>query len=86
MVLGNIERLEIVIIVLDIRSASDLEAHARESVNNLVDRERQRMHSAALPTRPGKGDIDPLVFERLGSGLLFNLPGARFDPFLEQFP
>src|SRR4030095_8494117 len=43
------------------------------------------MNSAPLPTRPGKGDIDPLFFERFGSRLLFNLPETFFDLFLEQF-
>src|SRR2546421_8315640 len=43
------------------------------------------MNSSPLPTRSGKGDIDPLVFERLGSRLLFNLPETVFDLFLEQF-
>ena len=86
MILGNVERLKVVVIVLDIGAASDLEAHARKDIDDLVDHERQRVHSAALPARPGKGDVDPLVFARLGAGLLFDLPGARFDPFLEQFP
>src|SRR4029453_8175248 len=43
------------------------------------------MNSAPLPTRPGKGDIDPLFFERFGSRLLLNLPETVFDLFLEQF-
>jgi hypothetical protein len=43
------------------------------------------MNSSPLPTRPGKGDVDPLVFERFGSRLFFNLPETFFDLFLEQF-
>ena len=44
------------------------------------------MNSSPFPTRPGKSDVDPLVFECLGSRLLFDLPETVFDLFLEQFP
>src|SRR5215510_2894378 len=42
------------------------------------------MYSASFPARPGKSDINPLVFERLGSRLLFDVPETFFDLFLKQ--
>src|SRR5262245_49764075 len=42
------------------------------------------MYSSSLPARAGKSDVDPLVFECLGSCLLFDLPETLFDLFLEQ--
>src|SRR5262247_4243180 len=42
------------------------------------------MYSSSLPARAGKSDVDPLVFERLGSRLFFDLPETLFDLFLKQ--
>ena len=72
MVLGNVERFEVVIIVFDIRAAGDLETHARKNIDNLVDHEGQRMRSAALPTTAGKRDIDLVFLDPLRFGLLFD--------------
>src|SRR5262245_24803944 len=85
MILGNIQRFEIVVVILDIWPAGDLESHTPKDIDDLIHHKRQRVNSSALPTRPGKGHIDPLVFERLGSRLLFDLPETLFDLFLEPF-
>jgi hypothetical protein len=74
-----------VVVVLDVRTTGDLESHTPKDIDDLIHHKRQRVNSSALPTRPGKGDIDPLVLERLGSRVLFNLPETFFDLFLEQF-
>src|SRR4029077_1379469 len=44
------------------------------------------MNSAALPSRPGKRNVDPFVLERLAFRVLLNLPETFFDLFLEQLP
>ncbi len=71
MVFGNIERFEIVVVVFDVRTAGDLEAHAPKDIDDLVDHQRQRMAAAALPARAGEGDVDALGFKRLRLGLIF---------------
>ena len=48
MVFGNIERFEVVVIVLDIGTAGDLETHAEKNLDDLVDHQRQRVAMATL--------------------------------------
>src|SRR5262245_4745112 len=84
MILGNIEGLKVVVVVFDVRTTGDLESHTPKDIDDLIHHQRQRVNSSSLPTRPGKSDVDPLVFERLGSRLLFDLPETLFDLFLEQ--
>src|SRR4030095_3216730 len=85
MILGNIEGFKVVVVVLDVRTTGDLEAHTPKDIDDLVHDRRQRVSSAPLQTRPRKGDVDPLVLERLGSRLLFDLPETFFDLSFEQF-
>src|SRR5512132_677771 len=85
MILGNIEGLKVVVVILDVRTTGDLESHAPKDIDDLVQHKREWMNSSPLPTRPGKGDVDPFVFERFGSRLFFNLPETVFDLFLEKF-
>src|SRR5262245_27840962 len=85
MILGNIESLKVVVVVFDVRTTGDLESHTPKDIDDLIHHKRQRVNSSPLPTRPGKSDVDPLVFERLRSRLLFDLPESLLDLFIKQF-
>ncbi len=69
MVFGNIERFEVVIIVLDIGTAGDFETHAQKDLDDLVDHQRYRVAMATLQPRPRQGDIDFFFGKGLGLGL-----------------
>src|SRR5215472_17934059 len=51
MIFGNIEGLEVVIVVFDIRTSSDFKAHAPKDIDDFIDDQGQRMRSPPLPTR-----------------------------------
>ena len=54
----DVQRLEVVEVVLDFRTRGDLEAGAPEERLDAQARLRDRMQPAALPRRAGQGDID----------------------------
>ncbi len=43
MVLGNIERLEVMVIVLNVGAAGNFKTHAPKNIDNFIDDERKRM-------------------------------------------
>jgi hypothetical protein len=63
MVLRHIEGLEIMIVILDIRTTGDLKSHAQKDIDNLIHHQGERVYPTALPAAPGKGDIDFLLAE-----------------------
>src|SRR5487761_202536 len=58
MVRREIERLEVVEIVLDLRTRGDLEARAAEDLLHAQPRQSDRMQPAALLAAARQGDID----------------------------
>ena len=59
MVGGNVERREVVVVVLDLRALGDAEAQADEDVDDLLHRLRERMQrDRGCGRRPGSGDVD----------------------------
>ncbi len=66
MVRPEVQRREVVVVVLDLRSLGHLEPHADEHVDDLVLDEAERMRMAARTAAAGKRDVDPVVREALG--------------------
>ena len=66
----NIERGEIVEVVLDIGAERDREAHRSEDFGDLLDHLGDRMQGALRIRRGGQGDVHPLSgepgFQRCG--------------------
>ena len=54
----DIERLEIVVVVLDLRSVGEFETHAREQRFKPLERARDRMQSARAHAPPRQRDVD----------------------------
>ena len=65
MILRDIQRLEIVVIVLDLRSFDDAEAHADKDVLHLLLNLRERMALADLRGFTGHCDIEALALQLL---------------------
>jgi hypothetical protein len=84
MILGNIEGLKVMVVVLNVRTTSDLEAHTPKTsmISSIISVSGWTLPA---PNASREGDVNPLVFERLDSRLLFDLPETFFDLFLEQF-
>jgi hypothetical protein len=63
---GDIQRLEVVVVGLDLRGLRDLEAHAAQDLDAFVDGLRDRMQRSdrGRPTR--QRDVDALALQRLG--------------------
>ena len=85
MILRNIERFEIVVIILDVGAARDFKAHAPKDIDDFIDDECERMNASALPARSGKRDIDLLFFERARFGLFFDLNEAFVQALFNEF-
>ena len=58
---GDIERLEIVIIVLDFGTVGDSEAHAREQCLEAFQRAHDRVRTTLPHTAPGQGHVHHLA-------------------------
>ena len=58
MIFGKVQRFKIVVIVLDVGAAGDLETQAVKNIDDLVDHQRERMDPAALQAAAGKRDVD----------------------------
>ncbi len=74
MVRRNVERLEVVVVVLDFRAVGDVEAHAREQCFQAFERARDRMQSARTYTPPRQRDVN-----------FFSCKLVRPRPHLELF-
>src|SRR6185295_9299675 len=72
MILGKIKCLEIMVIILNVRSTRDFEPHAPENIDDLVDHECQRMAASSRRPRSGERDIDALFGKTFGLSLLFD--------------
>ena len=74
MVRGNVERFEVVEVVLDLGSLHDVEPEMTKERLDSLQRSGDRMETARALPAPGKGDVDPLAPElgvdrRPGQGL-----------------
>ena len=76
-VLGQVEQLEVVVVVLDLRALHHVKAHASEHVDELVLHEGDRVHAAQRRVLARLGDVDRLARELL---LLLEL----FDSAVER--
>ena len=76
MVLGDVQRLEVVPVVLDLRPLDDAEPQTEEHVDDLILHDRERMERARGRTAPRQGEIDEVVHQE-GSGRLTGQPVAR---------
>ena len=65
MLVREVERGEVMEIVLDVRAFGDREAHLGEDGDDLVHDLQGRMHAAARTARAGQGEVDALVFQTL---------------------
>src|SRR5438309_5158783 len=83
MIFGKVERFEIMIVVLDIRAARDLKAHAPEDIDDLVGNECEGMSASPRPTRSGQSDVDALFFQRLRFSLLLDRAEPLFEMLFE---
>ena len=63
MVLRQIECLEVVVVLLDLRAFLDGEAHAEEDVLDALERQRQRMQMAERLLAARQRDVDLLALE-----------------------
>ena len=86
MIFGNIERLEVVIVILDIRTAGDLKAHSPKHIDDFIQHQSQRMSPAPLPARTRKRDVDFLLFEGALFGLFFDDLQAFVQMLLDDSP
>src|SRR6266851_8290699 len=56
----NVESGEVVVVVLDVRTAGDLESHCRKDGDSIIEHLEQRMQGTAWPLTARKTDINPL--------------------------
>ena len=80
MVLGDVERLEIVELVLHLRSKRDLVAEARKDRLHLPEDQREGVQMAAADRVGHKGQVEPLGFAQGGVPLRFQPAHAVADP------
>jgi hypothetical protein len=85
-ILGNIERFEIVIVILHVRAARDLEPHAEENIDNFVHHLGDRMDSSSDPPAPGKGDVYASFFQELFFGVAPEIFEPAADLLLAAIP
>ena len=65
----DIERLEVVPVVLDLRPLHHAEAEAREDADHLALDERHRVQRAGAGATPGQGEVDTVGLEQGGVGI-----------------
>ena len=58
---GHVQRLEIVVLGLDLGPLFEREAAAPEKILNLTPHPRERMQMPAAASRPRKADVDPVL-------------------------
>src|ERR1043166_8585512 len=80
MVLWNIEGLEIVIVVFDIRAPCNFETHSPENIDDLVNHKRQRMNPAPFQACSRQRNIDFRFSQNAGLQFLLN----NVKPFIES--
>ena len=80
MVLGDVERLEIVELVLHLGSERDLVAEPREDRLDLPEDQGERVQVAAADRVGHKGQVDPLRVAQGGVPLGFQPPHSVGDP------
>ena len=93
MILGGIERGEIIVIRFDFGTFKDFEAHARKNVDELIFHERDGMQSARLVFSAGHRDVDFFFLVFFLKFLLPNDDGAFLKflfhallKFVDYFP
>src|SRR5262245_50902508 len=84
MILGNIKRFEVMVVVLDVWTACNLESHAPENIDDLIDHQRQWMSAAAPPPRARESDVDTLSLKGLRLGLIFDIMKPLFQAFFHE--
>jgi hypothetical protein len=65
MVRREIQRLEVVPVVLDLRAVGTLVTEPREDRGDTLERTRDRMNAAAFAVAPRQADVEPLGARRL---------------------
>ena len=66
----EVQRVEVEVLCLDLRSVGDLPAHADEDVGDLLGQDRDRVLGPTLTAGGRHGDVDALGGENLGVALL----------------
>ncbi len=64
MIVGEVERAEVVVVGLDLGAFGDAVAHRSEDALDLLVDQRDRMERAGRPAPPGQGDVDRGARER----------------------
>src|SRR6185437_9907493 len=80
----NVQRLEVMKVVFDLRSLGNLEAGALEDALDAQPRQRDRMQSAERLAAPRQRDVDRAGGERLPDRGLLQLRTARLEPLLDE--
>ena len=78
-VLREIEQLEVVVVVLDLRALDHVKAHAGEHVDQLILHEGDRVHAAQRRVLARFGDVDGLACELLFLLELFDFAVQRVE-------
>src|SRR5437867_9768637 len=81
----DVERLEVVVVRLDLGTLDALEAHRAEDARDLADRGGDRMEAADPPGSPGKGQVLALAqaaIDRRAVQLRVSAPQRCLDPRL----
>ena len=86
MVGGDVERLEVIVIRLDLGTVDDVEAHRAENVDHIVDDDAQRMQMPYLLLFCGHGDVDLLRFQAKLLRLLLHRLHSRRDSAFNFVP
>ena len=75
----EIQRLEVVVVVLDLRAIGALVAEPREDADDAIQRARDRMQAAAPILAAGQADVDAFGRERAAWRRRFAATAARID-------
>ena len=84
MVLGQVQKLEVVVVILHLRALHHLVAHAHEDVHHLRKRDVHRVQRAGAASGAGQGHVDGLRLQARGLFLGGQLPGALLQFFLQR--
>ena len=79
---GDVERLEVVVVLLDLRPLEHVEAHAREDVDQLLLDEGDGVDGTAARELRGHGHVDLFARVACGELLFFQLLLARCELLL----
>ena len=86
MILRNIERLEVMKVVLDFRSMSNIEPGPGKDLFNPAQRARDRVERTKMPLAAWERNVDPLGIDRSPALLVGNYGGFLGKSLGERIP